>query len=126
MALRHLSRLGRLHSVHGTGITIENHRDKGGIDFLATVFSMEELHLGGRFLLEAPEQWRFFMSLIIMSASRRREPGQIDAQALLNIFQQQRILLQTAGDSRAAVIELELPLHDQLNSQIDNINASDQ
>lgn len=121
MALRHLSRLGLLHSVHGSGITIENYQDKGGIDFLATVFSMEELHLGGRFLLEALEQWSFFMSLIIMSASRRREPGQIDAQALLNIFQQQLMLLQATGDNRSAVIELELSLHDQLNSQIDSI-----
>lgn len=121
MALRHLSRLGLLHSVHGSGITIENYQDKGGIDFLATVFSMEELHLGGRFLLEALEQWSFFMSLIIMSASRRREPGQIDAQALLNVFQQQLKLLQATSDNRQAVIELELSLHDQLNSQIDSI-----
>jgi hypothetical protein len=39
----------------------------------------------------------------------------------VSVFQQQLSLLQAAGDNRQAVIELELSLHDQLNSQIGSI-----
>lgn len=121
MALRHLSRLGLLRSVHGSGITIEDYADKGGLDFLATVFSMEQLDLGGRFLLEALDQWSFFMPLLIMSASQRREPGQIDASALQQLLDQQLSLLQKGMEYMPQVVELELTLHDQLNNQIDSL-----
>lgn len=121
MALRHLARLGLLRSVHGSGITIEDYADKGGLDFLATVFSMEQLDLGGRFLLEALDQWSFFIPLLIMSASQRREPGQIDALALQQLFAQQLALQQKGVEHMPQVVELELMLHDQLNNQIGSL-----
>lgn len=61
------------------------------------------------------------MPLIVMTASRRREPGQINAPALQHIFEQQLTLLQTPDANRASIVELELSLHDQLNSQIGSI-----
>ena len=118
MALRHLARLGVLRSVHGSGITIEDFQDRGGIDFLAAVFSMEELDLGGRFLLEALEQWSFFMPMMIMSATRRSNTIQIDVAALLNVLEQQLAVLQNTPDDLAAVVELELSLHSMLNRDI--------
>ncbi|RTK98213.1 MAG: FadR family transcriptional regulator [Neisseriaceae bacterium] len=121
MALRHLSRLGLLRSVHGSGITIEDYADKGGLDFLATVFSMEQLDLGGRFLLEALDQWCFFMPLLIMSASQQREPGLIDAQALRGLLQMQLALIPHKQEQLLPIVELELELHDRLNNQVGSI-----
>lgn len=118
MALRHLSRLGVLKSVHGSGITIEDYREKGGIDFLADVFSMEELDLGGKFLLEALDQWCFFMPLMIMSAARNTPQNPIDPQPVLAALQQQCDLLQQPQPDMAAVVELELALHASLNREI--------
>lgn len=118
MALRHLSRLGVLHSVHGSGITVEDYEEKGGIDFLAAVFAMEELELGGRFLLEALDQWSLFMPQMIMSAARPQQPLSIDPKALLEVFDRQLELLRSNPTDLAPVVELELLLHADLNRQI--------
>lgn len=115
MALKQLARMGLIRSVQGSGITIENYEECSGIDFLACVFSIKELDLGGKFLLEALDQWTFFLPLSIMFAAKR-EDNRATANELEDTFRQQLQLLETPG-SMVKVVDIEVELQNRLSRQ---------
>ncbi|WP_137939047.1 GntR family transcriptional regulator [Chitinivorax sp. B] len=119
MALKQLARMNLIRSVQGSGITISDYREHSGIDFLACVFSIEQLDLGGRFLLEALDQWVFFMPLTVMMAASHQESRR-QAATIEDILACQLSALQNPH-GLSTIITLEIELQNMLNRQLGSI-----
>ncbi len=71
MALRTLTRMRVVHTLQGSGIKVLDYRVDGGLDFLANLYQVKELELGGHFLLSGLELFnRAIPSAIKLSFER--------------------------------------------------------
>ncbi|MBB5017523.1 DNA-binding FadR family transcriptional regulator [Chitinivorax tropicus] len=119
MALRQLARMNLIRSVQGSGITITDYCEHSGIDFLACVVSIEQLDLGGRFLLDALEQWVFFMPQTIMLAANRPET-RAQSPLIAALLDRQRAALEPTPNI-ADIVHIEIELQNTLNRQLGSV-----
>ncbi len=68
MAVKQLGRMNLITAHHGSGIEVNDFRERGGLDVLAALFSFEELPLEGSFIVEALDFWLEMFSLTAAKA----------------------------------------------------------
>lgn len=68
MAVKQLGRMNLITAHHGSGIEVNDYRERGGLDVLAALFSFEELPLEGSFIVEALDFWLEMFSLTAAKA----------------------------------------------------------
>ncbi|MET0390775.1 MAG: GntR family transcriptional regulator [Polyangiales bacterium] len=111
MALQQLARLGLVKIVHGSGVRVLDFREHAGLDFLALVFSLPGLSLGGSYLLQVLDDWIDFMpaiagrSLASMSHEARRAIDSLMAEQLSQLDRNAEL---------ERVIDLEVQLQDRV------------
>jgi GntR family transcriptional repressor for pyruvate dehydrogenase complex len=111
MAMQQLSRLGLIKVVHGSGVRVLDYREHAGIDFLAAVFALPDLFLGGSFLLQVLDDWLDLMPAVIGRALARATHD--DYRSLDGVMAEQLALLE-AEATPATLAELEVALQDRL------------
>ncbi len=68
MALGQLARMNLVTARHGSGIEVNDFRERGGLDVLAALFSLDDLPLEGSFMVEAVDFWLEMFSLTTAKA----------------------------------------------------------
>lgn len=107
MAMQQLSRMGLIRAVRGSGVTVLDYREHGGLDFLAAVFALPGLSLGGAFLEQVLDDWLDLMPVIVGRAFRRATRD--DHRELDALIMGQLALLDSKKDvSRVAALEVAL------------------
>lgn len=77
MALRTLTRMNVVNTIQGSGIRVLDYKVDGGLDFLGNLYQIDELELGGEFLLSGLELFnRAIPSAIKMSVEKSAEDSQ--------------------------------------------------
>jgi len=109
MALRQLTRMNVIRPLQGSGITVLDYREHATAEFMAVVFSLPDIDLGGAFLLEAYELYIQAMPAICESVIKRARPAHYQQLDLL--FAKQLALLDQKADIEK-VVEIELEIHD--------------
>jgi GntR family transcriptional regulator, transcriptional repressor for pyruvate dehydrogenase complex len=71
MALGQLARMNLITARHGSGIEVNDFRERGGLDVLAALFSLDDLPLEGSFMVEAVDFWLEMFSLTTAKAMTR-------------------------------------------------------
>jgi DNA-binding FadR family transcriptional regulator len=71
MALGQLARMNLVTAHHGSGIEVNDFRERGGLDVLAALFSLDDLPLEGSFIVEAVDFWLEMFSLTTAKAMTR-------------------------------------------------------
>ena len=71
MALGQLARMNLVTARHGSGIEVNDFRERGGLDVLAALFSLDDLPLEGSFMVEAVDFWLEMFSLTTAKAMTR-------------------------------------------------------
>ncbi len=107
MALRQLSRMKLVRSVRGSGVTVLDYREHAGMDFLAAVFSLPDVELGGTFQIEVLDHWIEVMPWVVATAIKRATHE--DYRSIDLLFTRQLELLDNGSDN-AEVTEVELEL----------------
>lgn len=117
MALQQLSRLGLVKIVQGSGMRILDFREHAGLDFLALVFGLPGLSLGGSYLLQLLDDWIDVMpavlgrALVVMNHDDRRR---LDA-----AMAEQLAVLDARGPA-SQLVELEVALQDRVIRTLGN------
>jgi DNA-binding FadR family transcriptional regulator len=68
MAVKQLGRMNLVTALHGSGIEVHDYRERGGLDVLAALFSLDDLPLEGSFIVEGLDFWLEMFSLIAAKA----------------------------------------------------------
>jgi GntR family transcriptional repressor for pyruvate dehydrogenase complex len=68
MALKQLGRMNLITARHGSGIAVNDFREKAGLEVLAAFFSLDEVPLEGTFVVEALDFWLEMDSMIVAKA----------------------------------------------------------
>jgi DNA-binding FadR family transcriptional regulator len=71
MALKQLGRMNLVTARHGSGVSVNDFREHGGLDVLAAFFSLDDLPLEGSFIVEAIDFWLEMDSIIVAKAVTR-------------------------------------------------------
>lgn len=111
MAMQQLSRMGLVNAVRGSGVHVLDYREHAGIDFLAAVFALPGLSLGGSFLLQTLDDWIDVMPVIVGRAFARATHEsfrELDA-----LFEAQRSALDEGADL-ARLTDLEIAMQDRV------------
>jgi len=111
MAMQQLARMGLVRIVHGSGVRVLDFREHAGIDFLALVFALPGVSLGGSYLLQVFDDWIASMPIVVGRAFA--EMTQEAAHAIDAIMLQQLALLDVS-EPMERVVELEVELQDKL------------
>ena len=111
MAMQQLSRMGVVRAVRGSGVHVLDYREHAGLDFLAAIFALPDVSLGGAFLLQALDDWLDVMPVIVGRALARATRG--DSLALDAILEAQLDLL-ARGRPLHEVVALEVALQDAI------------
>jgi GntR family transcriptional repressor for pyruvate dehydrogenase complex len=111
MAMQQLSRMGLIRAVRGSGVSVLDYREHAGLDFLAAVFALRELSLGGSFLLQALDDWIDLMPVLVGRAFARATAE--DVRRFDAIVSSQLAALDS-GNGLSTVAELEVSLQDQI------------
>ncbi|MDB4972352.1 MAG: Regulatory protein GntR [Myxococcaceae bacterium] len=117
MAMQQLSRMRLVRAVRGSGVHVLDYREHAGLDFLASVFSLPQLSLGGSYLLQVLDDWIELMPIIIGRALLRSTYE--DQRALDAIIGEQlEELAATASIER--LVDLEIALQDRITRMVGN------
>lgn len=68
MALKQLGRMNLITARHGSGIAVNDFREKAGLEVLAAFFSLDDIPLEGTFIVEALDFWLEMDSMIVAKA----------------------------------------------------------
>lgn len=118
MALKTLTRMNIVNTVQGSGIRVLDYKVDGGMDFLANLYKIEELELGGELLLSGLELFnRAIPSAIKISMEKNAEESQ---GKILGIVHQMYQGIQTGIDNRE-LAKLDVLLVDTLLASTGNI-----
>lgn len=118
MALRTLTRMNIVNTVQGSGIRVLDYKVDGGLDFLGNLYQIDELELGGEFLLSGLEIFnRTIPSAIKLSVERNAEEAQ---GKILSIVHQMYQGLQNGLDYKE-LARLDVLLVDTLLASTGNI-----
>jgi DNA-binding FadR family transcriptional regulator len=118
MALRTLTRMNIVNTVQGSGIRVLDYKVDGGLDFLGNLYQINELELGGEFLLSGLEIFnRTIPSAIKLSVERNAEETQ---GKILSIVHQMYQGLQNGVDYKE-LARLDVLLVDTLLASTGNI-----
>jgi DNA-binding FadR family transcriptional regulator len=118
MALRTLTRMNIVNTVQGSGIRVLDYKVDGGLDFLGNLYQINEMELGGDFLLSGLEIFnRAIPSAIKMSV----EKSSADFQGrILGIVHKMYQSVQNEDDYRE-LAKLDVELVDLLLASTENI-----
>ncbi len=108
MALKQLGRMNLVTAHHGSGIEVNDFRERGGLDVLAALFSFEELPLEGSLMVEALDFWLEMFSLTAAKAVVRM--------SLEDLGRLERLIdvtSQAAGDREELTVAL-IALNDEM------------
>jgi DNA-binding FadR family transcriptional regulator len=108
MALKQLQRMNLIVVRHGSGIEVNDYRVSGGLDVLASLFSLEDVPLEGSFLFEALDFWLDFFSMMAAKAIVRMSVE--DMRAIDRILD----AAINAGDDVDAFVLAEMEVQDAL------------
>ena len=118
MALRTLTRMNIVHTLQGSGIRVLDYKVDGGLDFLGNLYQINELELGGEFLLSGLELFnRAIPSAIKMSVEKSAEESQ---GKILGIVHKMYQGVQN-GDDYRELARLDVELVDTLLASTNNI-----
>jgi GntR family transcriptional repressor for pyruvate dehydrogenase complex len=118
MALRTLTRMKVVHTLQGSGIRVLDYKVDGGLDFLGNLYQINELELGGEFLLSGLELFnRAIPSAIKMSVEKSTEAYQ---GKILGIVHRMYQGVQN-GDDYRELAKLDVELVDTLLASTNNI-----
>jgi DNA-binding FadR family transcriptional regulator len=118
MALRTLTRMNIVNTVQGSGIRVLDYKVDGGLDFLGNLYQINEMELGGDFLLSGLELFnRAIPSAIKMSVERSAEDSQ---GKILGIVHKMYQGVQN-GDDYRELAKLDVQLVDILLASTGNI-----
>lgn len=89
MALKTLTRMNIIKTIQGSGIRVLDYQVDGGLDFLANLYQIDELDLGGELLLSGLEMFnRAIPSAIRMSVEKTAQESQGEILSIIhNMFQ---------------------------------------
>jgi GntR family transcriptional regulator, transcriptional repressor for pyruvate dehydrogenase complex len=106
-ALNELASRNILKAVQGSGVVVLDYREHAGLDFLDTMFDMQDIDLGSAFNLELLDHWIDVMPAIVRSAFKRSTPA--DLADIDNLFARQLELLNRgATNQELAAVEVEI------------------
>ncbi|MBL4881291.1 MAG: GntR family transcriptional regulator [Oleispira sp.] len=118
MALKTLTRMNVINTIQGSGIRVLDYKLSGGLDFLANLYQIDELELGGELLLAGLEMFnRAIPSAIKMSVEKSAEDSQGEVLSILHKMHQG---IEQDVDVRE-LARLEVQLVDNLLSSTGNI-----
>lgn len=118
MALRTLTRMNVVNTLQGSGIKVLDYKVDGGLDFLGNLYQIDELELGGDFLLSGLEVFNHAVpSAIKMSVVRTAEDSQ---GRILGIVHKMYQGVQN-GDDYRELAKLDVELVDTLLASTGNI-----
>ena len=118
MALKTLTRMNIINTIQGSGIRVLDYRVDGGLDFLANLYQIDELELGGDLLLAGLEMFnRVIPSAIKMSVEKNVEESQNET---LSIIHNMYRSMEQGADIRQ-LARLDVQLMDNLLSSTGNI-----
>lgn len=118
MALRTLTRMNVVHTLQGSGIRVLDYKYDGGLDFLGNLYQINELELGGDFLLSGLELFnRAIPSAVKMSIERSTEDLQKEILGIVHKLYQG---VQNGDDIRE-LAKLDVELVDILLASTNNI-----
>lgn len=111
MAMQQLARMGLVRAVRGSSVHVLDYREHAGLDFLAAIFGLSEVSLGGAFLLQALDDWIDVMPVVVGRALVRATRD--DQRALDGLFQAQLALI-AKQKPVLEILALELDLQDRI------------
>jgi len=118
MALRTLTRMNIMNTIQGSGIRVRDYKVEGGLDFLGNLYQIDELELGGEFLLSGLELFnRAIPSAIKISVEKNAEESQ---GKILGVVHQMYQGIQNGADYRE-LARLDVLLVDTLLASTGNI-----
>ncbi len=118
MALRTLTRMNVVNTLQGSGIKVLDYKVDGGLDFLGNLYQIDELELGGDFLLAGLEIFNHAIpSAIKMSVVKSAEDSQ---GRILGIVHKMYQGVQN-GDNYRELAKLDVELVDTLLASTGNI-----
>jgi GntR family transcriptional repressor for pyruvate dehydrogenase complex len=118
MALKTLTRMKVVHTLQGSGIKILDYKRDANLGFLGDLYQINELELGGDFLLSGLE---FFSHAMPVAMKMSVEKGVKSSQGkILSIVHKMNQGMQN-GDSQRELAELDVELIDALLESTDNI-----
>jgi len=117
MAMQQLSRMGLVRAVRGSGVHVLDYREHAGLDFLAAIFALPDVSLGGAFLLQALDDWIDVMPVIVGRALARATR---DEHRLLDALLEKQLELLAKSKAVAEVVALELDLQDDITRLLGN------
>jgi GntR family transcriptional repressor for pyruvate dehydrogenase complex len=118
MALKTLTRMNIINTIQGSGIRVLDYKVDGGLDFLANLYQINELELGGDLLLAGLEMFnRAIPSAIKMSIEKSVEEFQAE---ILSIIHKMYQSMEQGLDIRE-LARLDVQLVDNLLSSTGNI-----
>jgi len=118
MALRTLTRMNIMNTIQGSGIRVRDYKLEGGLDFLGNLYQIDELELGGEFLLSGLELFnRAIPSAIKISVEKNAEESQ---GKILGVVHQMYQGIQNGADYRE-LARLDVLLVDTLLASTGNI-----
>ena len=118
MALKTLTRMNVINTIQGSGIRVLDYKFSGGLDFLANLYQIDELELGGELLLAGLEMFnRSIPSAIKMSVEKSAEESQGEVLSILHKMHQG---IEQDVDIRE-LARLEVQLVDNILSSTGNI-----
>jgi GntR family transcriptional repressor for pyruvate dehydrogenase complex len=118
MALKTLTRMNIINTIQGSGIRVLDYKVDGGLDFLANLYQIDELELGGDLLLAGLEMFnRGIPSAIKMSIEKNVEESQAE---ILSIIHKMYQSMEQGLDIRE-LARLDVQLVDNLLSSTGNI-----
>jgi GntR family transcriptional repressor for pyruvate dehydrogenase complex len=110
MALKQLQRMNLVAMRHGSGIEVLDYRERGGLDVLAAMFTLDDLPLDDGFLVEALDFWLESFSLTTARAIARMTYEDLGTlETLLD-----RSIAAVASRDPEAFVESELAIQDAL------------
>ncbi len=121
MALKILTRMNIVHTVQGSGIRVLDYKVHCGFDFLADLYRIKELEVGGDFLLAALDLFGHAMPVALrLSIQRSKQASKSTQGHVLSIVHRMHQSLQSTNSHRE-LAQLEIELIDTLLESTGNI-----
>jgi GntR family transcriptional repressor for pyruvate dehydrogenase complex len=120
MAMQQLSRMGLVRAVRGSGVSVLDYREHAGLDFLAAVFTLPQLSLGGGFLLQTLDDWLDLIPFVVGRAFSRATDD--DFHEMDALFTQQLALCEKREGNAglAKIVQLEVALQNRVFRMLGN------
>lgn len=121
MALRTLTRMKVVHTLQGSGIRVLDYKVNGGLDFLGDLYNVDELELGGDFLLSGLELFIRAMPAVMKISIEKNAEGKRKSQGkTLSVIHRMYQGMQN-GENYRQLAALEVELIDTLLESTENI-----